>query len=290
MDNDTLLFTWTVTGGRLSGEGKSVTWDLSGLAPGTYNASVEVNDGNGHPVPGSSTVTVEVCSGCVPPCPTVSVSCPSDVDQGAPLTFTATVNGDANVTYNWSVSAGTISSGQGTSSITVSTDGLGGQTVTATVELGGLDPSCSRTASCTTSVIPPKPIIEKFDEYGDIRFNDEKARLDNYAIQLQNQPGARGYIIGYGTCSGDGLCSHTSCIVAQKRIERAKDYLVNTRGIDAGRIETIDGGCRADVAVELWVVPTGAEPPAASGAIDTCPECKKPRPTRRTRRGRRDDE
>ncbi len=166
------------------------------------------------------------------------------MDQGSPITFTAAVDGDANVTYNWSVSAGTISSGQGTSSITVSTDGLGGQTVTATVELGGLDPSCSRTASCSTSVRPPPVSPVKFDEYGDIRFNDEKARLDNYAIQLQNQPGAQAYIIGYGTCSGDGLCSHTSCIVAQKRIERAKDYLVNTRGIDAGRIITVDGGCR----------------------------------------------
>ena len=33
----------------------------------------------------------------------------------------------------------------------------------------------------------------KFDEYGNIKFNDEKARLDNYAIQLQNEPGAQGY-------------------------------------------------------------------------------------------------
>ena len=288
-DNDTLLYTWTVTGGKLSGEGKSVSWDLSGVNPGTYNATVEVNDGNQHPVNGSSSVTVAVCTDCKPPCPTVSVSCPSDVAQGSPITFNAALGGDANVTYNWSVSAGTISSGQGTSSITVNTDDLGGQTVTATVELGGLDPSCSRTASCSTSVIPPPVSPVKFDEYGDIRFNDEKARLDNYAIQLQNQPGSQAYIIGYGTCSGDGLCSHTSCIVAQKRIERAKDYLVNTRGIDAGRIMTVDGGCRADVAVELWVVPTGATPPSANttGAVDPCPECKKPRPTRRTRRGRR---
>jgi len=90
-----------------------------------------------------------------------------------------------NVTYNWSVSAGTISSGQGTSSITVNTDTLGGQSVTATVELSGLDPSCSRTASCTTSVRAPNPPAVKFDEYGNIKFNDEKARLDNYAIQLQ---------------------------------------------------------------------------------------------------------
>ncbi len=245
------------------------------MNPGTYTATVDVNDGNGHTVNGSTTVTVAECTGCRPPCPTVSVSCPSDVDQGSPITFSASVGGDANVTYNWSVSAGTISSGQGTSSITVSTDGLGGQTVTATVELGGLDPSCSRTASCTTGIRAPAPLAVKFDEYGNIKFNDEKARLDNYAIQLQNQPGSQGYILAYGSCAGE----------AQARADRAKDYLVNTRGIDAGRLVTVDGGCRSDLLVELWVVPTGATAPAASAdnIISPCPECKRPA---RRRRGR----
>ncbi|HKO59594.1 MAG TPA: hypothetical protein VJV03_00410 [Pyrinomonadaceae bacterium] len=273
-DNDTLLYTWSVTGGTLSGEGRTVNWDLSGVNPGTYTASVEVNDGNQHLVSGTTTVTVAECTNCRPPCPTVSVSCPSDVELGQPITFTSSVSTDQSVTYNWSVSAGTISSGQGTSSITVDTTGLGGQTVTATLELGGLDPACSRTASCSTSVSAPPPGPTKFDEYGDIRFNDEKARLDNYAIQLQNSPGAQGYIIAYGNCEG----------AAQARADRAKDYLVNTRGIDAGRIVTIDGGCRADLMVELWIVPTGATPPTAdaSSAVDPCPQCRTPR--RRTRR------
>ena len=283
-DNDTLLYTWSVTGGRLTGEGRGVTWDLSGVNPGSYTATVDVNDGNGHTVNASTTVTVAVCTECVPPCPTVSVSCPSDVDLGSPITFTASVSGNMNVTYNWSVSAGTISSGQGTSSISVDTAGLGGQSVTATVELGGLDPSCSRTASCTTGVRPPPAAPVKFDEYGNIKFNDEKARLDNYAIQLQNQPGAQGYIIAYGSCAGE----------AEARAQRAKDYLVNTRGIDAGRLVTIDGGCRSDLTVELWVVPTGATAPAAStdNIISPCPECKKkatPRRRTRARRGRMDE-
>jgi hypothetical protein len=281
-DNDTLLYTWSVTGGRLTGEQRTVTWDLGDAQVGTYTASVDVNDGNGHVVHGSTVVTIAACTECLPPCPTVSVSCPSDVDQGSPITFTASVSGDMSVTYNWSVSAGTISSGQGTSSVTVDTTGLGGQTVTATVELGGLDPSCSRTASCTTGIRAPVPPAVKFDEYGNIKFNDEKARLDNYAIQLQNQPGAQGYILAYGSCAGE----------AEARANRAKDYLVNTRGIDASRLMTVDGGCRSDLAVELWVVPTGATPPAAStdNLISPCPECKKAAaPRRRTRRGRMDE-
>jgi Bacterial Ig domain len=283
-ENDQLLYTWSVTGGRLTGEGRQVTWDLTGVQNGTYTATVEVNDGNMHKATGSATVTVADCTDCVkppPPCPTVSVTCPSDVDANQPITFTASVAGGdtgATWTYNWSVSAGTISSGQGTSTITVDTAGIGGQSVTATVSIGGADPSCTgTTASCTTSVRTPIVPARKFDEYGNIRFNDEKARLDNYAIQLQNEPGSTGTIIVYGSCTGEG----------QQRGDRAKDYLVNTRGIEAGRITVVDGGCRADLTVQLWIVPQGAPAPEVdtAGAISPCPECRTPR-----RRRGRDDE
>ena len=170
----------------------------------------------------------------------------------------------------------TSGSSSSTSTITVDTTGAGGQSVTATVNIGGLDPSCNATASCTTGVKPPPQPPRKFDEYGNIRFNDEKARLDNYAIQLQNEPGSTGTIIVYGSCEGE----------AQQRGDRAKDYLVNTRGIEASRITVVDGGCRADMAVQLWVVPSGATAPAVdtSGAIEPCPECRR-RPAPRRRRG-----
>jgi K319-like protein len=283
-DNDQLLYTWSVTGGRLSGEGRQVNWDLTGVANGTYTATVEVNDGNQHTANGSTTVTVSECPDCVkppPPCPTVSVSCPSEVEESQAITFTASVTGGdpaMTPTYNWSVSSGTISSGQGTSTITVDTNGVSGN-VTASVSVGGADPSCNATASCTTS-IKPKPVPpSKFDEYGNIRFNDEKARLDNYAIQLQNNPGSTATIIVFGSCAGE----------AQQRGDRAKDYLVNTRGIEAGRITVVDGGCKPELNVQLWIVPQGSAAPTVdtSGVISPCPECKKGRAPRR-RRG--DDE
>lgn len=282
-DNDQLLYTWSVTGGRLSGEGRQVTWDLTGAANGTYTATVEVNDGNQHTATGSTTVTIAECPDCKvppPPCPTVSVSCPSEVDAGQPITFTASVTGEGapTPTYNWSVSAGTISSGQGTSTITVDTTGVaGGTSVTATVNLGGLDPSCNASSSCSTGVKPPPAMPRKFDEYGNIRFNDEKARLDNFAVALQNEPGSSATILVYGSCEGE----------AQQRGDRAKDYLVNTRGIEAGRITVVDGGCRSDLLVQLWIVPQGATAPApdTAGNISPCPACKKARPRGRGRRG-----
>jgi len=284
-DGDTLLYTYTVSGGRVTGEGANVSWDLSGVGPGKYTATVEVDDGCGCISFSSTEVTIGSCGDCVPNvvCPTVSASGQDSADENSSITFTANVgsNGTPPASgYNWSVSAGTITSGQGSTSITVSTANLGGQTVTATVEVAGLDPSCARTASASTPIRGKKPLARKFDEYGNIRFNDEKARLDNFAIQLQNEPGAQGEIIGSGSCGSEG----------QERANRAKDYLVNTRGIDAGRLVVVDGGCKPELKVELWVVPQGADqaPADTTGSVSPCPDCKKK--AAKPRRGRRGEE
>lgn len=278
-DGDTLLYTYSTTGGRVTGEGPNVTWDLAGVTAGTYTATVEVDDGCGCVAFSSTTVTV-ASPDCVPPCPTVNVDCPSGITPaGQPVTFTANVSGGdpaVTATYNWSVSAGTISSGQGTPSITVSdTAALGSQTITATVQVGGYPPECQTTASCSAQ-IGVVAACRKFDEYGNIAFNDEKARLDNFAIQLQNEPGAQGYIVAYGSCAGE----------AQRRADRAKDYLVTTRGLDPGRITVVAAdNCVAELTVELHICPTGAtDIPTTAGRTDTqpCPEC---RPARRGRRG-----
>ncbi len=284
-DNDTLLYSWTVTGGKITGEGRNVTWDLTGSMEGTYTASVDVNDGNGHTAHDTKTVTIAKCPHCVAPCPQVAASGPESGDDCTPITFTANVaGGPGNVTptYNWSVSAGTITSGQGTSSITVDAKGVGGQSITATVDARGYDPACASTASATTAVKTCHvPSCNKTDEYGDMPFNREKARLDNFATELQNKPGSQGYIIGYGKCDGEGLA----------RANRAKDYLVNSRNIDAGRITTVDGGCRAELMVQLFVCEQGAKAPDAmtDGAVSPCPACKVKKPHRRhkARHGRK---
>jgi len=290
-DGDTLLYTYSTTGGRITGDGANVSWDLTGVQPGTYTSTVEVDDGCGCVAFSSTTVTVAGCTNCVPPCPTISISCPTDqIAPGTPATVSVNLSGgdpNASVTYNWTVSAGTISSGQGSPTITVDTTGQAGQTITATVEIGGLAPECDRTRSCSFSVVaPPNPQCTKFDEYSDLKFNDEKARLDNFAIQLQQQPGSQGYYVIFGSCDGE----------ADQRSQRAVDYLVNNRQIDRGRITVVNGGCREQLTVELWVCPTGAGAPTPSNSatVNPCPECKaKPRRAgvrRGRRRGRHEEE
>jgi hypothetical protein len=46
-DGDTLLYTYSTTGGRVTGDGPNATLDLTGVAPGTYTVTVEVDDGCG---------------------------------------------------------------------------------------------------------------------------------------------------------------------------------------------------------------------------------------------------
>lgn len=91
-----------------------------------------------------------------PPCPKLSVTAPDTVSSGDEIKITANVTGgdkDVTPTYNWSVSAGSIASGQGTSVITIDSKEIeAGSTVTASVDIGGYAPDCSLFSSATVSV------------------------------------------------------------------------------------------------------------------------------------------
>ena len=194
----------------------------------------------------------------------VTVDCPTGslIEAGTPVTFTANVSGassNLSPTYKWTVSEGTITSGQGTPSITVDTNGQAGRTLSATVELVGLPPGCQPTPSCAIT-LGKRPESGVFDRYTDIPRDDEKARLDNFAIQLQNEPGAQGYIIVYGGRRGrQGE--------AARRAARARDYLTATRGIDPSRLRTLTPGFRENMETELWLRPTGAAEPSVSPTL-----------------------
>lgn len=198
-----------------------------------------------------------------PNCPTVKVVCIDAVSVGEQLKITAMVTGgDPNVTptYNWTVSAGTIESGQGTSSIDVSTAELTESGfITATVDIGGFDRECNTAESCTSNVIK-KAEARKLDEYGALEAKDENERLDNFVIELQNDPTTQGYIIAYG-----GRTSRATDV--QKAADKAKNYMVSKRNADPSRLATVNGGLREQPATELWIVPFGAEPPVPTPTV-----------------------
>lgn len=258
-DNDVLTYNYTVSGGRIVGQGQSVSWDLTGAQAGTYTITVGVDDGCG--VCGTTkteTITVASCD-CEPIpveciCPTsFSISGPSGTTMpGETMTFSANVSGgsESNLTYNWTVSAGEIVSGQGESSITVRAPSDGTTNVTATVDVGGLCANCDRTRS-ETAPVSPNPEASLIDEFGNIPNDDVKARLDSYFARLQNDPTATGIVINYGTPRQ-----------VQTRERLIRSY-ITFRSFDASRITFVNGGDRGNgIETRLWLVPAGATAPA----------------------------
>ena len=254
-----IKYKWTTSDGTIIGEGPVVTWNLAGLKPGYHKASLDIlssgTDGTCNAF-SSVSVLVNPCAEVRPVCPAIEISCPTNVALDQPLTFTSRYSGGvpANITpvYNWTVSAGTIIEGQGTDTIKVDTKGLAGQTVRASLSIGGYNLECA--ADCAVNMPLPKIIGERFDEFGDLARNDEKARLDNFAIALQNDPTATGYVIVYPG-------SRSKRRDVQDHFGRVIEYLVHSRQIDQSRIRTIEGPRKGELRVELWVVPQGATPP-----------------------------
>lgn len=221
----------------------------------------------------------------VSPCPfPVNLSAPVSVNDGDVITYTADVSysGTSALNYTWTVSPANakILSGVGTPTITVDSTGLGGQRITATlvVDDGSGEAACRQMAQASTTIIspPPPPVGREFDVCCNCSFDDQKARLDNLAVEMQNEPSTTGYIIAYG--------GRTSRVGQADRLSaRARDYMVNQRNIDPARLIVLNGGFREEDCVELWIVPSGAAPPQPTPTVQAG-DVRPPRETPRRRR------
>ncbi len=255
-EGDVITYNYTVSGGRIVGQGENVTWDLSGVNNGTYTITVAVDDGCGV-CSETKTETVEVVDcDCkqVCECPTLTVDGPREsVLPGETMTFTANVVGgnQQSVTYNWTVSQGTIESGQGTPQIVVGTEGLGRTTIRATVKISGEEGCNCDSEASETGIVVPRPNPELVDEFGPIPNNDVKARLDIFGGRLANDPTATGYIVNYG-----------SAAQVSRREKLIRDYLVSDATgpqIDASRLVFVNGGVESAIRTRLWLVPAGSD-------------------------------
>ena len=225
------------------------------------------------------------------PCPyPVNVSAPVSVNDGDLITFTSDVaySGSAPLTYAWTVSPAEarIVSGAGTATITVDSTGLGSQRVTATlaVDDGSGDAMCHQRAQASTGVVPKKPPeieCKPFDQFQSVAFDDDKARLDNLAIELQNAPDSQAYIMIYaGRTSRAGQADLLG--------RRTMDYLTKQRGVDSRRITIINGGYRETDFIEIWICPPGAKTPQPTPTVqpgDAQPAKERTRPRKPRRRG-----
>lgn len=168
--------------------------------------------------------------------------------SGDKVTFTAHAEAPGSqLNYRWTVepTPATISTGNGTESITVDTTGVSEETtITAKVEVdaGSDDPAC-----------PPahaEASITCGADCGPVRnLNDLKARLDDFVTKLQTNPGAEGLVYIYGPRKKAETVSN-----------QARTYLVSERGVDASRVnvQAIAAGDR--VHFEFFVVGRGETP------------------------------
>jgi hypothetical protein len=164
VENNQLKYEYTVSGGRIIGEGEKVTWNMTGAQPGTYQININtVDKSNGQNWTETKVITVssQQCDHCSF-CPALTVNAPkSSTIAGKEMIFTANVNGVSadTITYTWNVSDGEIIEGQGTAVIHVATDSkMAGKTVKATVEIEGVCSECPKTESAEGSVINAKRI------------------------------------------------------------------------------------------------------------------------------------
>lgn len=199
-------------------------------------------------------------------CPyNISVTAPESVMEGDLVTF-ATINNGPDptfpVNYNWTVSPSnlTVTSGLGTPSITVDSRGMGGQTITADLDVndGVYDATCRQKNSVPTLVSKIEiPVPKRFAEFPARAADDDKANLDAFAIELQNNPDAQGYIIMYQGTDAISMRSRKVDVLTKRTL----DYLVKTRGIDPRRLSVVNWGTRPETYYDLWIVPPGAQPP-----------------------------
>jgi hypothetical protein len=247
-------YVWTSDAGRIEGNGPTATWTLDGVAPGYYHASLQASAGTTNDecqVFASTVISVECPP--VPDCPRLQILCPSGIEANQRITFDSLVSGSLGTSpfvYNWTISGGSIIEGQGTRSISVDTAGLEGQSLTATAVLAGYDASNGKcSASCSVS-IPVPQACRKFDEYPEITRNDEKARLDNLSVELQNDPFATAYVT-------INPAAERKAGTVEKRAANIADYLINSRGMDSKRIIIKTGAPRSTSVVEIWLCPRG---------------------------------
>lgn len=197
----------------------------------------------------------------VVPCPQIRIQPPNRIMRdGERVSFMVNIGGgDPKVQpmFSWSISSGTIVSGQGTRNIVVDSTGAGNdRQIIADLLVGGYSFECNNRVTSTVQIAAPS---KKVDEFGDLPDVDEAGKLDSIINYLQQAPD-RVWIIGYaGRNNVRGYAADV--------LRRMRAYLAKTPGI-VERVSAVDGGFREQPAYEIWVVPVGSDQPKATPTID----------------------
>jgi hypothetical protein len=273
-----LSYSYTSTGGKISGNTATASLDSTGLAAGSYTVSAKVVDnGTGKHQRSASCQTSFSVNAVRPPILAVTAD-PDSLNSGDPSTITANGSSPDNrpLTYSCTSTAGSLS-GNGPR-YTLDTAGVPESTITVNCTVTddrNLSASASAAVKVNVPVMAAAAAVPQASEFGstectrDLRrparvCNEAKGELDRYADALAAAPDAKGVVVGDATAKENkrkpGL--------AAERAVNTKDYLVKEKGIDPARIETRTGS-GDDQKVDLWIVPAVATfPEAGTTAVD----------------------
>ncbi|HEX9801339.1 MAG TPA: OmpA family protein [Thermoanaerobaculia bacterium] len=113
-------------------------------------------------------------------------------------------------------------------------------------------PSTPRAPALAAPTVPPAPAVPResvetvhFDSGSGRLTNIAKAKLDEVALRLKQEPGATLVVRGYADASGT---SGDNQALSLRRAEAARAYLVERHGIDAARISVEGRGAAEPVA------------------------------------------
>jgi hypothetical protein len=260
--NHTVSYGYTGTGGKVEGKDATASVDTTGLAPGSYTVTATVTDTKSKkaaPATCNSSFSIKA-----PPMHPPTISCsanPSTVRSGDPSNITAIGQSPDNrpLTYGFTASGGRLTPSGAQATLDTTGAPAGPITINCTTTD---DRGLSASTRATVNVEVPPPPLEA-SKCGTIEFsrdqrrpwrvdNEAKAILDDCALRLQREAGARGVIVGNADPNEKNAAN-----MAMQRAVNTKDYLVREKGIDPARLEvrTGSGGTQT---VDIWVVPAGA--------------------------------
>jgi hypothetical protein len=264
----TLNYSWSSTGGKVTGKDTTASIDTNGVAGGSYTVTAHITDPK-MKKGGEASCTANFTVKEVPKNPP-TISCtanPTDVQVGATSTITCECTSPDSVSVsvgNWSSTGGTVNGSGNTATLNTTGAQPGQVTVSATcTDSRGL--SSNGTTNVTVEAPPPPPPPPpQASKLSSCDFpnlvkpwrvdNTCKAVLDDVAQRMQHDPDAKLVIVG------NAEAKEKRRNLAAERAVNAKAYLSGgeaKQGIDASRIETRTGNAGTKTA-DFWVVPAGA--------------------------------
>jgi hypothetical protein len=265
------VYTWTTSGGHITGSNETAAVNTAGLAPGDYTIAGHVSQGVRPSEQAGCTVGFRI-QAFQPPTLSCSAT-PATILPGEFSTIAATAVSpqNRNLSYSYSASAGQISGV--TASVTLSTAGVSPGPIVVTcnaVDDLGQQATANTTVTISTPppAAPPPPVALCFasferDRKRPVRVDNEaKACLDEIALNLDRDTTAKLVLVG----------RHSADETPDEGAERTlnvEQYLVREKGIDPTRIQLRTRGEPGRI-VENVLLPAGASfAPGDTETLDT---------------------